>query len=551
MKLGLETIDYIIFGVYFVIVASYGYWVYRNKGKQTADSKDFFLAEGSLTWWAIGASIIASNISAEQFIGMSGQAFQLGLAISVYELVGGLSLVIIAVYFLPMYIRNKIYTMPQFLEMRYDKRLATIMAVFWLFLYILVNLTSIIYLGALSLEKMTGFDFMACAVFLTVFAVFITLGGMKVIGYTDVIQVVCLVVGGLATTYLALNLLSDKVGTGAGVFEGLSLLREKADHHMHMIFAKGEYFVHDGRGGKIDAYNQLPGLWMFIIGGQWIVNFNYFGCNQYMIQRALGADLPTARNGVLFAAFLKIMMPFIVVLPGLAAYVLFQENADMAIVQGITDNNIVKPDNAYPVLLNILPTGLKGLSFAALTAAIVASLAGKANSISTIYMLDIHQKFFNPNMTEKQTVWLGRVAIVVSFIIALAISPFLKNFGQGFEYIQEYTGFISPGILCIFLLGMFWKRATAGGALVAALLSIPLSTFFKYEYPDIPFLNRMGIVFWICVAVHVLISLLSSKGAESPKAFTVNSEWFRTNSSFRLGAVAVCALLATVYIFFW
>lgn len=551
MKLGLETIDYIIFGVYFVIVASYGYWVYRNKGKQTADSKDFFLAEGSLTWWAIGASIIASNISAEQFIGMSGQAFQLGLAISVYELVGGLSLVIIAVYFLPMYIRNKIYTMPQFLEMRYDKRLATIMAVFWLFLYILVNLTSIIYLGALSLEKMTGFDFMACAIFLTVFAVFITLGGMKVIGYTDVIQVVCLVVGGLATTYLALNLLSDKVGTGAGVFEGLSLLREKADHHMHMIFAKGKYFVHDGRGGKIDAYNQLPGLWMFIIGGQWIVNFNYFGCNQYMIQRALGADLPTARNGVLFAAFLKIMMPFIVVLPGLAAYVLFQENADMAIVQGITDNNIVKPDNAYPVLLNILPTGLKGLSFAALTAAIVASLAGKANSISTIYMLDIHQKFFNPNMTEKQTVWLGRVAIVVSFIIALAISPFLKNFGQGFEYIQEYTGFISPGILCIFLLGMFWKRATAGGALVAALLSIPLSTFFKYEYPDIPFLNRMGIVFWICVAVHVLISLLSSKGAESPKAFTVNSEWFRTNSSFRLGAVAVCALLATVYIFFW
>ncbi|WP_288429890.1 sodium/sugar symporter [uncultured Spirosoma sp.] len=551
MKLGLETIDYIIFGVYFVIVASYGYWVYRNKGKQTADSKDFFLAEGSLTWWAIGASIIASNISAEQFIGMSGQAFQLGLAISVYELVGGLSLVIIAVYFLPMYIRNKIYTMPQFLEIRYDKRLATIMAVFWLFLYILVNLTSIIYLGALSLEKMTGFNFMACAIFLTVFAVFITLGGMKVIGYTDVIQVVCLVVGGLATTYLALNLLSDKVGTGAGVFEGLSLLREKADHHMHMIFAKGEYFVHDGRGGKIDAYNQLPGLWMFIIGGQWIVNFNYFGCNQYMIQRALGADLPTARNGVLFAAFLKIMMPFIVVLPGLAAYVLFQENADMAIVQGITDNNIVKPDNAYPVLLNILPTGLKGLSFAALTAAIVASLAGKANSISTIYMLDIHQKFFNPNMTEKQTVWLGRVAIVVSFIIALAISPFLKNFGQGFEYIQEYTGFISPGILCIFLLGMFWKRATASGALVAALLSIPLSTFFKYEYPDIPFLNRMGIVFWICVAVHVLISLLSAKGAESPKAFTVNSEWFRTNSSFRLGAVAVCVLLATVYIFFW
>lgn len=551
MKLGLEPVDYVIFFVYFVIVASYGYWVYRNKGKQTADSKDFFLAEGSLTWWAIGSSIIASNISAEQFIGMSGQAFQLGLAISVYELVGGLSLVVIAIYFLPMYIKNKIYTMPQFLELRYDKRLATIMAVFWLFLYILVNLTSIIYLGALSIEKMTGFDFMACALFLTVFAVFITLGGMKVIGYTDVIQVVCLVVGGLATTYLALSLLSDKVGTGAGVFEGLSLLKQKADHHMHMVFHPGQYQVHDGVGGKIDAYNQLPGLMMFIIGGQWIVNFNYFGCNQYMIQRALGADLNTARNGVLFAAFLKIMMPFIVVLPGLAAYVLFQENADAAIVQGITENGIVKPDNAYPVLLNILPAGLKGLSFAALTAAIVASLAGKANSISTIYMLDIHKKFINPDLNEKQTVWLGRVAIVVSFIIALVISPFLKNFGQGFQYIQEYTGFISPGILCIFLLGMFWKRATANGALVAAMLSIPLSVLFKYQFPDMPFLNRMGTVFWICVAFHVTISLIESRGRTNAKAFLVDSHWFRTNPAFRLGALAVCGLLTLVYVFFW
>ncbi|MGA0555684.1 sodium/sugar symporter [Larkinella sp. VNQ87] len=551
MQLGLETLDYLIFFVYFVIVASYGFWVYKNKGSKTTDSKDFFLAEGSLTWWAIGSSIIASNISAEQFIGMSGQAFQLGLAISVYELVGGLSLIIIAIYFLPIYIRNKIYTMPQFLELRYDKRLATIMAVFWLFLYILVNLTSIIYLGALSLEKMTGFDFMACAVFLTVFAIFITLGGMKVIGYTDVIQVVCLVVGGLATTYLALQLLSDRVGTGAGVLEGLSLIKQKADSHMHLMFSPGEYQVHDGRGGFIDAYQQLPGLMMFIIGGQWIVNFNYFGCNQYMTQRALGASLPTARNGVLFAAFLKMLMPFIVVLPGLAAYVLFQENADQAIVNGISDNGIVKPDNAYPVLLNILPVGLKGLAFAALTAAIVASLAGKANSISTIYMLDIHKKFFNPNLDEKQTVWLGRVAIVVSFVIALAISPFLKNFGQGFEYIQEYTGFISPGILSIFLLGFFWKKATTQGALAAAVLSIPLSTLFKFQVPDMPFLNRMGVVFWICTLAHIGISLAVSHGKNNPKALSIDRNWFRTNSSFRIGAVALCSILAVIYLIFW
>jgi SSS family solute:Na+ symporter len=551
MTLGLETPDYVIFLIYFVIVSSYGYWIYKNKGKQSADSKDFFLAEGSLTWWAIGASIIASNISAEQFIGMSGQAFQLGIAISVYELLGGVSLIIVAVYFLPMYLNNKIFTMPQFLAKRYDKRLATIMAVFWLFLYIFVNLTSIIYLGGLSLEKMTGFSFMTCAIFLTVFAVIITLGGMKVIGYTDVIQVVCLIFGGLATTYLALDLLSNKVGTGAGVFEGLNLIAEKADSHLHMIFKPNQYQVHDGKGGFIDAYKQLPGIMMFIIGGQWVNNLNYFGCNQYMTQRALGADISTARNGVLFAAFMKMLMPFIVVLPGLAAFVIFQENADASIVNGITQNGIVKPDNAYPVLLNLLPVGLKGLAFAALTAAIVASLAGKANSISTIYVLDIHAKFFNKNLTEKQTVWTGRVAIVISFMIALIVSPLLANFGQAFEYIQVYTGYISPGILSIFLLGFFWKKATANGALTAAILSIALSAVIANIYPEFPFLNRMGFVFWICSLVHVIISLIDGKGKDQENAFEVKKEWFKVDRTFAIGAIVVVAIFTIIYTIFW
>ena len=551
MKLGLETLDYGIFLVYFVIVATYGFWIYKNKGKQSADSKDFFLAEGSLTWWAIGASIIASNISAEQFIGMSGQAFQLGIAISVYELLGGVSLLIVAVYFLPMYLNNKIFTMPQFLAKRYDDRLATIMAVFWLFLYIFVNLTSIIYLGGISLEKMTGFSFMTCAIFLTVFAVIITLGGMKVIGYTDVIQVVCLIFGGLATTYLALDLLSNKVGTGAGVLEGLSLIAQKADSHLHMIFEPNQFQVHNGKGGFIDAYKQLPGIMMFIIGGQWVNNLNYFGCNQYMTQRALGADISTARNGVLFAAFMKMLMPFIVVLPGLAAYVIFQEKADASIVNGLMSNGIVKPDNAYPVLLNLLPVGLKGLAFAALTAAIVASLAGKANSISTIYVLDIHRKYFNKNLTEKQTVWTGRVAIVVAFMIALVVSPLLANFGQAFEYIQVYTGYISPGILSIFLLGFFWKKATANGALCAAVLSIALSVIIAKLYPDFPFLNRMGVVFWICSLVHIVVSLIDGKGKDQVNAFEVNKKWFEVDKVFKIGALVVCAIFVIVYICFW
>jgi solute:Na+ symporter, SSS family len=551
MTLGLETLDYVIFFIYFVIVSSYGYWIYKNKGNQSADSKDFFLAEGSLTWWAIGASIIASNISAEQFIGMSGQAFQLGIAISVYELLGGVSLLIVAVYFLPMYLNNKIFTMPQFLAKRYDERLATIMAVFWLFLYIFVNLTSIIYLGGLSLEKMTGFSFMTCAIFLTIFAVIITLGGMKVIGYTDVIQVVCLIFGGLATTYMALNLLSDKVGTGSGLMEGLGLIAEKADSHLHMIFSPNQYQVHDGKGGFIDAYRQLPGIMMFIIGGQWVNNLNYFGCNQYMTQRALGADIKTARNGVLFAAFMKMLMPIIVVLPGLAAYVIFQENADPSIVNGITQNGIVKPDNAYPVLLNLLPVGLKGLAFAALTAAIVASLAGKANSISTIYVLDIHKKFFNKNLSETQTVWTGRVAIIVSFIIALIVSPLLANFGQAFEYIQVYTGYISPGILCIFLLGFFWKKATANGALAAAVASIVLSAIIENLYPEFPFMNRMGLVFWICCLIHIGLSLLQGKGKNQENAFEVNKEWFKVDRSFAIGSAVVVTIFLAIYGMLW
>lgn len=551
MKLGLETIDYGIFLIYFIIVATYGYWVYKNKGQKNADSKDFFLAEGSLTWWAIGASIIASNISAEQFIGMSGQAFQLGLAISVYELLGGVSLVIVAVYFLPMYLNNKIFTMPQFLSKRYNDKLATTMAIFWLFLYVFVNLTSIIYLGGISLEKMTGFSFMSCAVMLALFAVIITLGGMKVIGYTDVIQVVCLVFGGLATTYLALDLLSNKVGTGSGILEGLSLIKQKADSHLHMIFEPNQFFVHDGKGGMTDAYKQLPGIMMFIIGGQWVNNLNYFGCNQYMTQRALGAEINTARNGILFAAFMKMLMPFIVVLPGLAAYVLFQENADAGIVNGLTQNGVVKPDNAYPVLLNLLPTGLKGLAFAALTAAIVASLAGKANSISTIYVLDIHKKYFNPDMTEKQTVWTGRLVIVIAFIVALCVSPLLANFGQAFEYIQVYTGYISPGILSVFLLGFFWKKARANGALVAVILSLVLSTWINYKFPEFPFMNRMGVVFWLCSIAHIIISWIESKGKDAENAFEVKKEWFKVTPTFRIGTIAIIAIFCIIYFIFW
>ncbi|PSR52565.1 sodium transporter [Adhaeribacter arboris] len=543
----MKSIDYIVFLVYFIIVSGYGYWIYRKNKTGQADSKDYFLAEGSLTWWAIGASLIASNISAEQFIGTSGSAFALGLAISTYEWMAAATLMVVAIFFIPIYLKNKIYTMPQFLSQRYNDAVSTIMAVFWLLVYVFVNLSSILYLGALAVQTVSGIDFFYCMYGLAIFAIFITLGGMKVIGYTDVIQVFVLVLGGLATTYLALDLVATTLGDG-GAWEGLGFLRKEAADHFSMILSKGELMIPNGEGGTRDAYMDLPGL-SVLIGGMWIINLNYWGCNQYITQRALGADLKTARSGLLFAAFLKLMMPVIVVLPGIAAYVLFK-NGQFQTEMANEAGNVI-PDHAYPVLLNLLPTGLKGLSFAALTAAIVASLAGKANSISTIFTLDIYRKFFNRNASEQRLVTFGKLVVVAAFIIALFVAPVLRNLDQAFQYIQEYTGFISPGVFAIFALGFFWKRTTAPAALVAAVLTIPLSTFLKFQFPEIPFIDRMGIVFLILVALMVIITLFDPKSKNNPKGLAIDASMFKTSTGFAVGAVIIFGIIAALYTIFW
>lgn len=431
----LQSFDYLVFIAYFLLISIYGYWVFRRKQSKSLSAKEFFLAEGSLTWWAIGASLIASNISAEQFIGMSGSGFAIGLAISSYEWMSAATLIFVAVFFLPIYLKNKIYTMPQFLSQRYNEVVSTIMAVFWLLLYVFVNLTSILYLGALAIETVTGFTFEYCMFGLAIFAVFITLGGMKVIGYTDVIQVLVLILGGLATTYLALQMVSDKFG-GESVLDSFSILRTKADDHFHMIFEEGDKY-----------YYELPGF-AILFGGMWINNFNYWGCNQYIIQRTLGADLKTARTGVLFAAFLKLLIPLICVIPGIAAYVLYQNGEIHS--QMVDASGLVKPDHAYPTLMNLLPAGLKGLAFAALTAAIVASLAGKCNSISTIFSLDIYKKYFNREASETQIVKVGRLAVLVSFCLALLITPQLKNLDQAYQFVQEYSNYLTPGAFALF-----------------------------------------------------------------------------------------------------
>ena len=541
----LQTADYIVFLCYFILVAFYGYYVYRKKSKTgSGDSKDFFLAEGSLTWWAIGASLIASNISAEHFIGMSGSGFALGLAISTYEWMAAATLIIVAVFFIPIYLKNKIYTMPQFLAKRYNDTVSTIMAVFWILVYVFVNLTSILYLGAIAITSISTLNFGWCIAGLIVFSVIVTLGGMKVIGYTDVIQVAVLLIGGLITTYLALTLLSEKSGFGSDLFKGLSLLREKADSHFHMIFNEDHSY-----------YKDLPGL-SVLIGGMWINNLNYWGCNQYITQRALGADLKTARNGILFAAFIKLLIPVIAVLPGIAMYVLHQDGLFQR--EMVDELGTVKPDHAYPTLMNLLPAGLKGVAFAALTAAVVASLAGKANSISTIFSLDIYRKFFDKNASEQKIVRVGKWAVVVSMIIAGLVAPSLRTLDQAYQFIQEYVGFISPGVLAIFLLGLFWKRTTAAAALAGTLLTIPVSTLLKFlprwtdgKFPDFPFLDRMTITFVLIVIVMVVMSVSKPEAEHDRHHIQIDFHYFKVTPGFMAGAIIIFGILTGLYASFW
>ncbi|WP_462220988.1 sodium:solute symporter family transporter [Ferruginibacter sp.] len=582
----LSSLDMLIFVVYFLLVAGYGYWVYNKKKKATITaSHDYFLAEGSLTWWAIGASLIASNISAEQFIGMSGNGYFVGIAVAAYEWIAALALIIIAVWFIPIYLKNKIYTMPQFLKTRYNETVSLIMAIFWLFLYVFVNLTSILYLGAIAISGLVGPEYLhTIMIALAVFSLIITLGGMKVIGYTDVIQVAVLIIGGFATIYFALTIVSEKFGLGKDALAGFKTLMDQAPDHFHMILDKP---TAASSQEDVNKYLILPGIAMYF-AGQWIVNLNYWGCNQYITQRALGADLQTARKGILFAGFLKLLMPIIVMLPGIAAYVL-HKNGHLPGLSGM--------DGAYSAILGFLPSGLKGLAIAALTAAIVASLAGKLNSIGTIFTLDIYMKYFkkktpevnteiskadvlesvtNANFgreaEEKNMVWIGRMAALVAIVIAVVFEwkDFLGISGEGgFTFIQKYTGFISPGVFAMFILGMFWKRTTGAAAVAGLITGFAMAIFFNsfavsvfghenFMYTafknndgvyEIPFLINMGWAFFITMAVMIGISLAGPK--INPKAFMLDKSMFKLSPPVIAMIVATLLILVALYVKFW
>jgi solute:Na+ symporter, SSS family len=545
----LEPIDLIVFFGYCFLIIGMGIYVSREKKGHIKNSSDYFLASKALPWWAVGASLIASNISAEQFIGMSGSGFALGLAISTYEWMAAATLLVVAIFFLPVYMKKGIYTMPGFLLDRYDTRVRTTMAVFWLLLYVFVNLTSVLYLGALSLNTILNVPLTYGIVGLALFAMIYSIyGGLKAVAWTDVIQVVFLIAGGLATTYIALQM----VGSG-DAWDGIGILRKAAPKHFSMILSEGEMMIPDGKGGTRDAYGDLPGL-SVLIGVMWITNLSYWGFNQYITQRALAAkSLDEAQKGMIFAGFLKLLMPLIVVVPGIAAYVIVKDGIDISFIESMKDpvTGIIKSDRAYPTLLQILPTGLKGLAFAALTAAIVSSLASMANSTSTIFTMDIYSKYFGKGASETNQVRVGRITAAVAFVIAAIVAPALGQLDQAFQFIQEYTGFISPGVFAIFFFGVFWKKTTSNAALVGAALSIPLSVVLKIVFPALPFLDRMGVVFLVLAALMITISLVEGKGKDHPNSIDINADLFSTSTGFKIGAILIAGIIAGLYTIFW
>jgi SSS family solute:Na+ symporter len=544
-----EFIDYFIFIGYAVLILGVGLWVSRDKKGHQKNAEDYFLASKSLPWWAIGASLIAANISAEQFIGMSGSGFALGLAIASYEWMAALTLIIVGKYFLPIFIEKGLYTIPEFVEKRYSTQLKTILAIFWIGLYVFVNLASVLYLGALALETIIGIPLIYGVVGLALFAAAYSLyGGLSAVAWTDVIQVVFLVLGGLVTTFLAL----DTVSNGNGMLEGFKTIYNTVPDRFAMILDESN-----------PEYNNLPGIGV-LVGGLWVANLYYWGFNQYIIQRTLAAkSLKESQKGILFAAFLKLIIPLIVVIPGIAAYVIINDPEMLNNLGEIGMQNLPsaeQADKAYPWLLQLLPAGLKGLAFAALAAAVVSSLASMLNSTSTIFTMDIYKEYINKKANDKKTVNVGRISAAIALIIASIMAPLLGGIDQAFQFIQEYTGIVSPGILAVFFLGLFWKKATNRAAIIGALSSIPIALYFKVApkgwsdhsvFVNVPWMDQMGYTALLTILVIVLVSLNQNRGKDDDKGINLKRDLFRTTPLFNIGSFAVLLVLAALYAIFW
>lgn len=547
MNPAFNIIDIVIVVAYLLIIVALGLWVSRKKNNKEKTAEDYFLASKSLPWWAIGASLIAANISAEQFIGMSGSGFAGGFAIASYEFMAALTILIVAKFFLPIFMKQGVYTIPEFVEKRYSTQLKTILAVFWIALFVFVNLTSVLFLGGKAIDTIVGTGdgslILPAIIGLAVIAACYSLyGGLSAVAWTDVLQVVLLVIGGVVTTIVALHYVSPD----GSVMNGVQHVAETASDRFDLILSKDN-----------PEYQNLPGI-MMLIGGLWVANLYYWGFNQYIIQRAFAAkSLPEAQKGLAFAAFLKLLIPFLVCVPGIIAYVMFTEDMHGAKEAFTMANGALNNDNAYPWLIStFIPTGLKGLVLAALVAAIVSSLASMLNSASTIFTMDIFKPYLAPKIEQKRNksvnlVNVGRISAAVALVVACLVAPMLGSIGQMFQYIQEYTGLVSPGILALFLLGLFWKKSTNKGAIVGVVASIPIALALKFLPIEMPFIDQMFYTCIITMAIIVLISLSTCQSDDDEKAIHLIADDFKTNRVFNYSAYAVCILLVVIYALFW
>lgn len=538
MATGFQWIDYFIFGIYVAAIIFLGLWISRRKSKKDS-TENYFLAGRALPWWAIGTSCIAANISVEQLIGVSGSSFVMGLAMASYEFASAVILIFVGKYLLPIYMKKGIYTLPEFLEKRYDHRVRTCLAVFWLLVYIFVNLTSILYLGALAMHMTMGIPLSYAVMILALIAAIYSIyGGLTAVAWTDFIQVGILILGGFVTIYIAMNLISD----GNGVFTGMSMLYERVPEKFHMVFDKSH-----------PNYAEIPGMTGIIIGILLVANTFYWGTNQYTIQRAFaGKSIRDAQHGLMFAGYLKMIIPILVVLPGIAAYVIIKDPAVMARIGHVNPSmipSVEHADRAYPFLLDLLPLGFKGLAFAALVAAVVASLASKLNSTATIFTMDIYKSIINKEASQKRLVLVGRLTAGVALIIGVLVAPLLSSLSQAFMYIQEFTGFVSPGIVAIFIMGMFWKRTTTQAALWMGILTIPVTLCF-YFFTNVPFLNRMGYVLGIITLTGIIVTLLTSKKSHV-NAIELNKGIFNTSKLYTILAAGILIFLVVFYYIFW
>jgi SSS family solute:Na+ symporter len=542
-----SLVDTIVFCAYALMIVAIGLWVSRDEKGHQKTAEDYFLAGKSLPWWAIGASLIAANISAEQIIGMSGSGFAVGLAIASYEWMAAITLIIVGKYLLPIFIEKEIFTIPEFVEKRFNTTLKTILAVFWIALFVFVNLTTVLYLGALALDTIMGTgdgDLMMYALIglSAIAAAYSLYGGLSAVAWTDVIQVGLLVLGGFVVTFAGLYNLTPE----GGIFNGVVHLYEVAGEKFDMILEQSN-----------PEFSNLPGI-AVLIGGMWVANLYYWGFNQYIIQRTLAAkSLKESQKGIIFAGFLKLLIPLIVVIPGIIVYVLFNQPEGTTQITGVVDaftkaDGSIQYDNAYPWLMKVfLSPGFLGLVVAALAAAIVSSMASMLNSVATIFTMDIYIPYFNPDATDKQTVNMGRISASVALITAIIVAPQLDNVPQVFQYIQEYTGMVSPGILAVFLMGLFWKKTTSKGAIYGVLSSIVIAVFLKTPAVQLPFLDQMLYTLILTIVIIMGVSLTTNPHDEDPKAIHTTAEMFKTSPAFNIGAYIILVIVAVLYAVFW